>query len=1070
MIKNAYIKSLLALIILAAAVLFASCANYLDEEYSEASYLRISVSNANARNVSPDISLSSFSDFVLTGTCNGKTKELGKWDNLSDLSSASISLEAGQWALLLTAKKNKADFSASTNVTVESGKTVTASFTLSNVTTGNGSVNITVNYHRIFGIKSAEVNLFQADRYGSQNSVNFLTSSDVNFTSTKLSFAKEVAAGNYLLIIHFYDKANGHEGDKVLGSYCEYITVSSGLETKASFDVDFLEEVAAFSEAKSIENGIQFELDIPADIKSVAIRRREVLSSTNTAEDCNSWWWGAGDYEIEVSNKTSSPVTKTIQDHYGIKMGKTYQYAIKINDSYYAPKTLVVNAENNGWDKPVLTLSQPSYNEEKGQLSYTKAPTLEFKNGEAYAAWVYSQAYVKRNSNDTDWDWAYGWYPQIYDTRSGVCGTIAPDSNLTGILLKLHDSTLYLANSETLIYKFRYQADEPGMTFQQTVYRPNYIEEKDDGIEIEIPVNQGVKNIEILRAISNGNSYSEYSLIGSYSAKSGNSSKKTVKFLDKYGYKKTLSTKYRIRYDGQYFDGGKGIEIIPQNDAPEAPSVNSIPVPAFAEGRYLKFSGSGTASLVTSGNIDLSKIWIQFCYKYEDTKKYIDWKLNDKTTELDLYLPEFDEKTISFDGATLYYDFENDGESFSSAWVIPSDKLASMPQTLSIANLAPKATLETSPSASFTDGVYTITSSAVYKLKNIPEGVNVQPELKLTYTSEETNPKSIDIIDDGASKTIKLYEIGKTFKLTAASYSFVCQGQTYKGVVEDLAKLTGVPSELTFSLPSHVINKLPVAGFKDGVLTFTEEGELNAPGYWPSSYTYGYLYVNKNMPECQLMIKREHRLYEEKVYTFVNSNIINAYTGSSLFNYFDFRNPFGDDSVSQGGGSNKPGDNTPSWATDHYLSYLSGQTFELKEAGLLIEFYREEEHQTYGVSTSFDASKSMPQEISFQNFGVPVIKGEIVETGIKITVSNVKGYDNLSIYASDIVKSDDGENQSVSSVINSLLSVENTTSEDNYSVIDTSIEAGKSRAYTFHVSRGNIFYSSTIYIERPKSE
>ncbi len=698
--KRKSLKSLFCILFIS-LIAFTSCSNLLQNELEEKATLKISLDEANARNVLPDVDLSTFTDFILTGSLNGTSKEIGKWDSYSKLSTASLTIDPGKWTFTLTAKKGTATFSGTSTVTVEAGKTATASFVLVNQASGNGSVNVSLQYPKTSGIKGAILLVaLQSDSATVDDThAIFSNSEDVNFTDTAISFTKALKPGNYLFQVEFYSDAiqNIEPGsrDKWIGIYVNYFVVEPGLETKAEFDVSYINnKIPVIEPAESIANGIQFNLDVPANTTNVSVRRREITNPSKASEPASWWIWGATEVCC-VKNNSDEGITRTVKDRYGIEAGKTYQYGMIVNYDKVADQTIAVTAENNGFAQPAFTSPiKAKFDSKTESFICTQTPELEFPNNESYDYEIQSR-YIKWESGN--WKYDFGWYPTYFSKYPTKLSVQYPEDLPREITLKLQSTQLSF-NEEGVQYLFSYSTD--AFDLPKEICVTDSIKETENGIEIQIPVYEGTKNIDIERSSDYGKTFT---LIGGkyYGNDNPCEEAKTLTFIDKYGYSENNTYKYRVKYDwSDYKENKEGISFIPTSNGAQTPTVEVLDVTKSEGEEGIRCSLKSIQELFG----DEEGFRLQFVYKVGEKTQYIDWKKETESFTV--------EKSAVLEKAILVQDYENEGESFSHIWNIPSEKLVNLPSYV-----PPKPSIKSYPEATFETGILTFTSKGAVNVE-----------------------------------------------------------------------------------------------------------------------------------------------------------------------------------------------------------------------------------------------------------------------------------------------------------------------------------------------------------------
>ena len=245
--------------ILAAALSFAviSCsgaANYESKNGSKkGTYLVATVENfenASARTILPEVTMESFDKFVITGTKEGDTVQLARFEEsgnktaYENMAGSSIPLSAGVWDLELTATTGNTKYSATVaNKTIEAGRN-DVSFSISmdsfgEYYSGTGGIYFRLYLPEDTDVVKAKVSLENYDQFNTTGSEFYDEIHDV-IDSVLVYSSNSIVPGYYRLIVDLYAD---EDCSMYLNTYKEIVVVGSNLTSKADRTMSLTERL-----------------------------------------------------------------------------------------------------------------------------------------------------------------------------------------------------------------------------------------------------------------------------------------------------------------------------------------------------------------------------------------------------------------------------------------------------------------------------------------------------------------------------------------------------------------------------------------------------------------------------------------------------------------------------------------------------------------------------------------------------------------------------------------------------------------------------------------------------------
>ena len=188
-----------------------------------------------SRTISPSSpSLSSFENFVLSGSKGGTPEELATAANYSTLHSKKVRLDTGLWSFTLTAQCNGTVYTGEILSKEISSGANDLSFVLSPDPTGKGAFSLTLNF------PASDVTKITA-RLESMAGTEERAEEELTFSSGSVTYSlDELSAGTYRIVVEFY---GGVGGASFLNRYRELVHVAPGLTGSAVRTITSLNEV-----------------------------------------------------------------------------------------------------------------------------------------------------------------------------------------------------------------------------------------------------------------------------------------------------------------------------------------------------------------------------------------------------------------------------------------------------------------------------------------------------------------------------------------------------------------------------------------------------------------------------------------------------------------------------------------------------------------------------------------------------------------------------------------------------------------------------------------------------------
>jgi len=357
------------LLVFASSILYFGCNQLLlekpEEKENTSSSANSTVENATlslsiksigskkaARTIKPVFSDDDISSITLTGKKDGATTEitLGSWDTPSELQTASVSIEPGNWDFTLSLLMNGCSFSGTASKVISSGDDISLSFELSSsVTYGgidftlflNGSAEyIEATLYDINGSEVVEPTVLSVEVSGEKTYIHYTR--DINSSSEQL------AIGTYRLKINFFTYS-----DKALmqNSYSAIVNVAAGFVSSAEQTIN-LNEI--YKVSYNLDGG-----ELPAGAlmpeRYSSISETIILVEPEKENFVFDGWY-------TTSTFTGEPVTKIPTGSSGntilyAKFVSPYAY---IGDTAYASLSKLVAAISNADSNEDITISLTS--------------------------------------------------------------------------------------------------------------------------------------------------------------------------------------------------------------------------------------------------------------------------------------------------------------------------------------------------------------------------------------------------------------------------------------------------------------------------------------------------------------------------------------------------------------------------------------------------------------------------------------------------------------------------------------------------------------------------------------
>ena len=228
------------------ATAFNGCSNNNEDvtlNYEDRAYITVNISNYTARTVLPTALSRDELSYVLKGrkASESAMTQLGSWANYSALQNMSkIELSVADWYFTLEASKGDTVVLTSTISKSISYGNNSLSFTLNEVSTGNGSLKVSLKYPAN-GIAKVTAGLFDLNGtavtgYTAQN----LTATTANGKSTVTYNKTSVAKGSYILRFYLYQNASD---STYTNTYSVIVRIAPGCATTGAEEIEKLNTV-----------------------------------------------------------------------------------------------------------------------------------------------------------------------------------------------------------------------------------------------------------------------------------------------------------------------------------------------------------------------------------------------------------------------------------------------------------------------------------------------------------------------------------------------------------------------------------------------------------------------------------------------------------------------------------------------------------------------------------------------------------------------------------------------------------------------------------------------------------
>lgn len=229
------------------SVLF-SCKVETETNSSEKVTVKFSIdersSSISNRTAEPEIAISNFNSFILTGSKDGEeAKELGNWNSVSDLTDTTMELELGNWSFTLVAKTpEEIEYSSTVTKTLVYGVN-NINFSLEQNTLGNGNGDIFVEISFPSNkVKTVTITVYDYPEMTKVCEEDITTIAEDSLNALEfITYTKaELPVGQYRVVAELFAD---NEKAFSLGKYKEIFTVAAGLLTSDSFTIDKLSDV-----------------------------------------------------------------------------------------------------------------------------------------------------------------------------------------------------------------------------------------------------------------------------------------------------------------------------------------------------------------------------------------------------------------------------------------------------------------------------------------------------------------------------------------------------------------------------------------------------------------------------------------------------------------------------------------------------------------------------------------------------------------------------------------------------------------------------------------------------------
>lgn len=672
--NNTWLISIFAVFIL----LFSACNNSfnnqieknLDSADNKTATLYFSVNGASARNILPDTSLDNFSNFVLTGTLNGTTKDLGSWDTAKDMLDASVPITPGSWNFNLSAKRGEVNFTASTQLTIEENQSAVASFVLRASETDTGTLKLNLTYpavpdlYKVTWYLSPVSNASSAEGFCKRDSSEGAEAQTLSETAFILQ--KELPAGKYMLscefgILYGTQEYNGqiHEMCSPVGNYYDYVVIQPGFESALNYEIDYF-ELTGITNAQSTDQGMVLTLDVPKGSQKILIMRIKNMSNAQVTSEEDA----VALYSI-ITKKLASPTTShqtfTITDCYGYSAGDELTYGVYFDEEMNSLSSVIktFKAEHDALSTPGFTTypefaTESDANGQTTKLKVTNTPVFNYAGD------------YKLNFISSEYELMLG-TGIVFDNNT-------KEYTFTEQLAPGPNQFLYRLGFDKDGWSYNLAFDTTGLTGAQlppVIQGPPFATPTANGIFIRVPVDW--TEVSLLRATSPEGDWStlkNFTYVYDY-----------FEYLDKtdltegqtYYYK--VVDEYGNTYGGEYFSATSIVTKGPLASMTTPPTLTV----------------DGTVASITSGtyemdeDINIVRTIFEFVNETDPSRKIsvikkdlknppmgYEWKYSEEHPEYDEYFDRYYTNTYTTQDETIdLYQYSIDGEKyiFSQAYV-----------------------------------------------------------------------------------------------------------------------------------------------------------------------------------------------------------------------------------------------------------------------------------------------------------------------------------------------------------------------------------------------------------------
>ncbi len=397
--NNTWLISIFAVFILLFSACNNSFNNQIDNDLASAdnktATLYFSVNGSSARNILPDTSLDNFSNFVLTGTLEGSTQELGTWATAQQMLNAAVAIAPGSWNFNLSAKRGEVNFTASTQLTIEENQSAVASFVLRASETDTGTLKLNLTYPSVSDLYMVTWHLSPVSNASSAEGFCKRDSSEgaeaQTLSDTAFILQKELPAGKYMLscefgILYGTQEYNGqvHEMCSPVGNYYDYVVIQPGFESALNYEIDYF-EMTGITNAQSTAQGMVLTLDVPKGSQKITIMRVKNMSNAQVASEEDV----VANYSI-ITTKLPSPTTShqtlTITDCYGYSKNDELTYGVYFDEQMNSLSSVIktFKAEHNALPTPSFTTypefaTESAANGQTTKLRVTNTPVFNYE-------------------------------------------------------------------------------------------------------------------------------------------------------------------------------------------------------------------------------------------------------------------------------------------------------------------------------------------------------------------------------------------------------------------------------------------------------------------------------------------------------------------------------------------------------------------------------------------------------------------------------------------------------------------------------------------------------------------